>query len=248
MKVASIIFSYKDPVRVLRCYGELLRVRQTAAKHTIIILDNSPSALCPQTPDTVWLGDKNLGHGGMIDHVLRIVVDGILLGSDHFDFIGMLNCDTWGYQSNFLERMLPAMRASRAGMISPAIAAGSAWPCMAPQAKGPQDSPVRCSNFVETIAPYYSHRLLATMSKLSPFEQYGYVDRTLSVFSIRCGFRNYVVDNTAIYHDAGAGMAPPARDDLQTNWQKSLQAWLEKHPDLQDTYDMWPDEINALGV
>ncbi len=238
MKVASVIFSYKDPVRVMRCYGELLRAKQKSVQHTIIILDNSPSSMCPQTPDTIWLGDQNVGHGGMIDFAV---------GLEHYDFVGMLNCDTWGYGPDFLQQMFSGFILLHPGMVSPAIVAGSCWPCMAPQAMDHHMLPVRRSNFIETIAPYYSLALLRKMRELKPFEQYGYVDRALSVFSRRNGFKNYIVNNARIYHDAGAGMAPPARTDLQTNWQRSLQAWLERFPDLRDTYDMWPDEINALG-
>lgn len=236
IRVASIIFSYNDPVRVLRCYGELLRTR--TENHRIFVLDNSRPGLGAKTPDTIWLGEDNVGHGGMIDFVVGWA------DAEHYDFVGMLNCDTWGYRKDFMQRMLPYMD-DTIGMISPAIAQGSCWPCMSPAGKPPG---ARFSNFVETIAPYYNWRLLEAMQPLCPFEKYGYVDRALSVFSIRHGFRNRIVDATSIQHDAGAGMADDARAELQAKWRASLLAWCDGRQSIQDTPDLWPDEINAMEL
>jgi len=232
MRTISIIFSYNDPRRALRCYGELLRTR--SADHDVIILDNSRKQDVPQTPDTVWLGTENVHHGGMIDHVVRRYAEG------DYDFVGMLNCDTWGFRPDFMEVLQRHMEPD-VGIISPAVLHGSIWPKMWPSPTGA----FRTTNFIETIAPYYNVRLLQQMRELMPFERYGYVDRALSVFSLRCGFVNRLVDATTIYHDAGEGMAEHARHDLQLNWQQSLRAWAQDRPAVRDLCDVWPDEIDA---
>lgn len=241
-RIASIIFSYNDPVRVLRCYGELLRTRSQF--HDVLILDNSAdgqSPQSPQTPDTIYLGSQNIGHGGMIDRAVGIGLD------NKYGFVGMLNCDTWGYRKDFILQMRLYMNDKTVGMISPSIIKGSVWPTMAQQNHGPHPR-VRDSNFIETIAPYYSRGLLTAMAELCPFEKYGYVDRALSVLSLRAGFKNRIVDATGIYHDAGEGMAAEARADLQNNWRDSLAAWLAKHPVIADTLDMWPEDINNIRL
>lgn len=240
MNVLTVIFSFNTPARTHRCYNELSLNNPSWNK--LVVLDNSDShdKVC-WTPDTVWISHGNIGHGGMIDHVLNDMVG----DSEKFDYVGMLNNDTYGYHPRFMERLLPIFQLPDLGLVSPAILpGGSCWPCMTYDPENP--TLYRKSNFVETIAPWYSSDVVGMLQSLQPMEWFGHIDRAISIQACKAGLRNVVVDDLPITHEAGKGRDElGTREDYCNRWRDTVSAWYAANPAIADLVDVWPDEINT---
>lgn len=235
MKVLTVVLSYNTPARTIRCFNELCILKPDW--HDVIILDNSRKDLIPYTPRTVWIGEQNVGHGGMLDHAIR------KLPTLKYDFVGLINNDTYDYAPRFIEKLM-AHANERTGIISPSIKpGGSVWPTMLHDDK---DSRVRDTNFVETIAPWYSRELFKAMAQLCPMEYFGYIDRAVSICSKRCGFNNTIVNELAITHEAGIGRKEVGTyDDFCARSRDSIAAWYAATPAVRGLENVWPEEINA---
>lgn len=242
MNVLTVIFSFNTPARTHRCYNELSLNNPSWNK--LVVLDNSTEhAKVCWTPDTIWLHPENRGHGGMIDYVLDHFKQEIL---DHeFDYVGMLNNDTYGYHPRFMERLLPILQQPDMGIVSPAILpGGSCWPCMTYDPQNP--TMFRASNFVETIAPWYSQSLLRQFFALQPMEWFGHIDRAVSILARKSSLRNVVVDDLPITHEAGKGRDElGTREDYINRWRHTVADWYAAHPEIADLVEVWPDEINS---
>ena len=242
MNVLTVIFSFNTPARTMRCYNELALFKPDW--HEIVVLDNSRKDLVAQTPNTVWIGEENRGHGGMIDYVLKELLHGVP-HMQGYSLVGMLNNDTYDYAPRFISKLTKAVEGvaeHRLGIVSPAVKkGGTVWPTMERQGSG-----VRPCNFIETIAPWYGPRLLRDMLQLCPMEYYGHIDRAISIRARQLGLQNLMVDSLEITHEAGRG-----RDELGTRqeycerWRGSVKAWYDAHEEIRGLDEVWPEEINS---
>lgn len=233
MKSLTVIFSFNSPRYTHRCYNELLI--GNPSWNELLVLDNSSRKSVARTPHTTWIGDGNIGHGGMIDWVLRQDLE-------QYDYVGMINNDTHGYAPGFVKRLLSYVD-SRTGIISPAIhQGGSIWSTML---HDPRVS-VRSHNFIETIAPWYSRPLLQQMRKLCPYEYYGQIDRAVSILSCRAGLENLLVHALPITHVTNIDPVNTdvVSDDYQ-QWIYEVKAWYDSRPEIAGCSDVWPDQINS---
>jgi hypothetical protein len=237
MKVLTVVLSYNTPARTLRCYNELCILKPDW--HKVLILDNSKEKLVPRTPNTIWLGEENRGHGGMLDYVFKDILRGTDAG---FDLVGIINNDTYDYAPRFIEK-LTKWAIGEIGIISPAIKpGGSCWPSMM---RTPSHN-AHMTNFVETIAPWYGPKLIMALQKLCPMEYFGYIDRAASITAKRLGLNNIIVDELEITHEAGIGRKELGTyADFCARSKDSIAAWYATHPEIADLVEVWPDEINS---
>lgn len=235
MKTLTVIFSFNTPRRTHRCYNELLL--RNPSWNRLLVLDNSSRRNVARTPHTHWIGDGNIGHGGMIDWVLR-------QNLDQYDFVGMINNDTFDYVPGFVSQLL-SRAGHDTGIISPSIKpGGSMWSTMLHDTR----AAARPHNFIETIAPWYSRPLLQEMRKLCPFEYFGQIDRAVSVVSCRLGLQNIIVNKLAITHEAGIGRTELGTvHDYHSRWRQSVKAWHDAHAEIAGLEDIWPDQINSTN-
>lgn len=235
LKTLTVIFSFNTPARTHRCYNELLL--NNPDWNRLVVLDNSAADKVCRTPDTVWLGEENRGHGGMIDWVL----ENDRFDAAEFDLVGMINNDTYDYQPHFMAQLVSHAYPAT-GILSPAIKpGGSVWPTMLKCGEG-----IRPTNFIETIAPWYGRRMIPLLRELRPMEWFGHLDRAVSILARRHSLVNTVIDDLAITHEAGKGRDElGTREDYCNRWRETVRAWYDAHPQIAGLHDVWPDEINA---